>query len=588
MRRPVLTVAVAILAAALDLPAQLTPDQRAADFQALAAVYARRYAPFDWKRTLHGANLFDLSAWLPRVRAARDDAEFYEISAEYVASFDDLHTYLLAPGRMVADLGFTVDLYDGVLLVDSINRRALPAGDYPFQVGDELVSVDGRTGEQWITEFSRLRRRGNLRTTRRGAADLITFRPQSWVPRAAELGDTADVVIRRQSGEEQAYTIRWTKTGYPFRTVSPVPKPQATGRAALDGSLSPSEQVRQLTRDIWDWSAPAFEPLRMGETYASPDGPALDRKWVLGYGARTPAFAPFPGFRVRRGLGAADYLFTATYESGGKRIGYIRLPGFAPLNSLGAVAEIDTEIAYMEQNTDGLVVDVMRNSGGGCYMLDVARRLIPTRGFYFFGEELRVTLDRLNNMQSLVELAERFNAEPWVQATYRFYRDLLQQGYEGGLGLTGAIPVCTALDPLAGLRAPTFENDPASVVYTKPLIVLIDEFSTSAGDIFPAMLQDNRRGPLVGVRTNGAGGSISAWPSGAFSESVATNTNSLVVRREFRTVAGYPNSRYVENVGAHPDIPLEFMTRENLMNGGRPFVEAFTRILLDEISRTTP
>ena len=30
-----------------------------------------------------------------------------------------------------------------------------------------------------------------------------------------------------------------------------------------------------------------------------------------------------------------------------------------------------------KQNTDGLVVDVMRNTGGGCYMFAAASYLIP-------------------------------------------------------------------------------------------------------------------------------------------------------------------------------------------------------------------
>ena len=117
------------------------------------------------------------------------------------------------------------------------------------------------------------------------------------------------------------------------------------------------------------------------------------------------------------------------------------------------------------------------------------------------------------------------------------------------------------------------------------LIVLIDEFSTSAGDIFPAMMQDNKRGPLVGTRTTGAGGSVSLFNTGFFMEASATNTNSLVTRIEPRAVPGYPTSSYIENVGAHPDIPLERMTVENLRSNGREFVAEFTRIIVDEINK---
>jgi hypothetical protein len=103
------------------------------------------------------------------------------------------------------------------------------------------------------------------------------------------------------------------------------------------------------------------------------------------------------------------------------------------------------------------------------------------------------------------------------------------------------------------------------------------------------MLQDNRRGPLVGVRSNGGGGSTSGWPTGFYSESVSTNTNSLVVRKDFITTPEYPPSRLIENVAARPDFTLESMTRENLMNGGRTYVEGFTAILLQWVrSQTSP
>ena len=92
----------------------------------------------------------------------------------------------------------------------------------------------------------------------------------------------------------------------------------------------------------------------------------------------------------------------------------------------------------------------------------------------------------------------------------------------------------------------------------------------SAGDIFPAMLQDNQRGPLVGTRTNGAGGSVAGFLTGTYSESVAGNTNSLVTRIAPVQIPGYPVTHYIENVGAHADIPIDYMTRQNLLLGGRP------------------
>ena len=43
-----------------------------------------------------------------------------------------------------------------------------------------------------------------------------------------------------------------------------------------------------------------------------------------------------------------------------------------------AIAQFQREILYFQANTDGLVVDVMRNGGGWVdYCVELARRLVP-------------------------------------------------------------------------------------------------------------------------------------------------------------------------------------------------------------------
>ena len=44
--------------------AQLTIDQKVSDFQALAALYAKRYGPYEWKRDALGIDLFSIAPWL--------------------------------------------------------------------------------------------------------------------------------------------------------------------------------------------------------------------------------------------------------------------------------------------------------------------------------------------------------------------------------------------------------------------------------------------------------------------------------------------------------------------------------------------
>lgn len=570
LRLPIVVLAAATCAP--SLLAQVTPEQRLQDFQLLVNLYARRYAPAEWKKQAVGFDLSNTTQWLERVRKAKDDIEYHEIALEYVAMLEDTHSSYTAPGAASANLGFSVDIYDGKVLIESIDRSRLPVAEYPFAIGDELVLVDGRTAEEWIEHLARFRKVGNPTATRRLAADRITFRSQSNYPRIGELGDTASVVIRRANGELGAYTLPWKKSNIPYSGSPRLPKSLARQHAR-------SEQgYMDVLHGMWNWSAPATDTVFQGEAYDE-EGNSVPRRYVLGYGAKQPTFALPSSFVMRLGKTPAEFHVSGAYEADGLRIGYLRLPNFSPPNAASAVQELDKEIQYFNENTDGLVLDITRNTGGGCYMLEVARRLMRDE-FWFFGEEVRPTWDRIQILQAGLESARQQNASEWVITMLSHNVDQLLAAYRSGSHRTEPLPACYFQS-----MAPVWFNTPVQNPYSKPLIVLVDEFSTSAGDIFAAMMQDNNRGPLVGMRTNGAGGAVShPLLAGPLTEAMVSNTNTLVIRKD--SVANAPElplNRYIENTGVRPDIVIDRMTRDNLMNSGKPFVDAFTKALIDHI-----
>jgi C-terminal processing protease CtpA/Prc len=360
--------------------------------------------------------------------------------------------------------------------------------------------------------------------------------------------------------------------------IGPVPTPGMAVRGPRAAAGEDEPDYMKTLNEMRNWK---FQEEGARLRTWTPSEENGESHWYLGSGGKTPVFSGgFPSSFVQRlGRLTSDFHYSGTYTSGDLKIGYLRVPSFSPSNLAATVQELEREIDYFEKNTDGLVVDVMRNNGGGCYMLDLAAHLIPYP-FYFFGEEIRVTRSQLQSMKSAIDTARRANADQWIIDVYQSYLEHLEKAYAENRGRTGTIPACTQLGQ-AG--PPLLDNQPAKIVYTKPLIVLIDEFSVSAADIFPAMMQDNARGPLVGMRSSGGGGSVSSWPVGIYSESTASCTNSLVVRKGPVSSPEYPTAAYVENIGAIPDIELRYMTRENLLNRGQPFVEAFTKIIADRI-----
>src|SRR5438270_2693522 len=97
----------------LPLSAQLTKDQRLADFRNLVDLYARRYAATQWKKSAINFDLLNIAPWLTRVTDVKTDLEFYDLMVEYVSSLQDAHDQYYLPADFEAYLDCSADLYDG-------------------------------------------------------------------------------------------------------------------------------------------------------------------------------------------------------------------------------------------------------------------------------------------------------------------------------------------------------------------------------------------------------------------------------------------------------------------------------------------
>ncbi|MBI3471821.1 MAG: PDZ domain-containing protein, partial [Candidatus Solibacter usitatus] len=480
MKRRILLVCLCANAAF----AQLALDQKLSDFQNLAGLYAKNYGPADWKLTALGVDLFNLKPWLDKVRATKNDLEFYDVMIEYVASLDDAHDGYSVPSGFAARLNFTVDLYDGKPIVDFINRTRLPANEFPFQIGYELVSIDGKDAGQLITEYMKYGVAANPRSTRRFAASYLTARFQSVIPFAPEVGEIATVVFRHPRGVLETYRIPWTKTGLPLTAVGPVPTPSSV---APDSSFAKTRlSVAERFPGAPDYMLPLLE-LQLCEL---PIRPSVREQAVLNFGGRSPIFAMPDDFVQRLGRVANDVYFSGTFEAGGYRIGFIRIPSFAPSDLNLAVNQFANEILFMQANTDGLILDDMRNPGGFVSLVNtLASWVIPYR-HRTLGFELRATSNWVAQISSALESARAQGAPQWVIDLLGSIYNAIATANSEFRGTTGPLP----LDDVTLDRDPPMLPDGRVLAYSKPLMVLVDELSASGGDAFPATIQDNKRG----------------------------------------------------------------------------------------------
>ncbi len=533
--------------------AQLTPDQKVADFLHLSGTFAKNYGPYEWKRDVIRFDLMKVAPWLERVRATRSDLDFYELCVEYIARLNDAHSSYELPASFSASLGFSVDVYDDKVLVESISRTRLPAASYPFQIGDELVSIDGAAVEDLARSFEKYNMAANERATRRFSVSSLTFRPQWVMPHAHEIAEAAGVVIRRQSGALESYSIPWRKSGIPLTSAGPVPSPEARGG----------------TRRAAAWDEPAYARfLNRLRNVRLPDARA-----VLNFGARSPIFAPPDGFSQRLGRAASDAFYSGTFSSGGFRIGFIRIPNYDPPDMSLALRQFDSEIRYFRDSTDGLIIDQMRNPGGdACYVETLASYIIPYE-FRTLGFEIRATSNWVAEAAAALDDARSLSAPGWVIELLEALVHDLETANRENRGRTGPLPLCSV----------SLTLQPARVAYDKPILLVVDELAGSGGDMLPAVFQDAGRGPMLGWRTMGAGGNVAPFQVGAYSEGRATLTESLMVRKEPVTGTEYPDAPYIENIGVRPDLWVDYMTKENLLNRGRPFVDTMVDEMVKHI-----
>jgi hypothetical protein len=561
-----LRICVALCALSAVGFGQLTTEQKVADFQELVALYDKNYGPYEWKRDTIGFDLLDIGPWVDRVRGTTNDLDFYEVMIDYVAHLNDAHDTFTIPSNFSASLNISGDLYDGKVLIDGINRGLLPVKDFPFQIGDEVVSVDGQDVETLIRAFSKYSIYANTRSTRRGAVARIFSRPQTLMPHAVDLGDTATVVIRRDNGDLETYTIPWVKTGLPLTSLGPVP-----GFGGDTGLKSSSRKAaRQDTRNymavleqLWNCSI------------SNPDA-------IIGWGARNPIFALPSGFTQRLGRVSTDFFYSGTFSAGGYRIGFIRIPSYSPPDANAAVNQFASEMLFFETNTDGLIIDDMRNPGGSVAFMNTLATLVSPTTFRSLAFEVRSTSNWVGQISSSLESAKAQAAPGYILRLLEALKSNIMQANNEFRGRTGPIP----LDDVSIDRDPILLANGVPLAYSKPIMVLVDEFSASGGDAFPATLQDNGRSLTVGYRTMGAGGNVVGYNAGTYSEGSTTVTQSLMNRKNSVAVDGFPSSPYVENVGVQPDVVVDYMTKDNLLQAGKPFVDTVTALMVDYIKKS--
>lgn len=559
----------------------MSTDQRVADFQEIAAVVSKHYAFVEWKREGLRFDALDLKPWLERVRKAKDDLEFWEICSSYIAAFQDTHSAFILPSDYFATLGFSTDLYEGKVLVDQIDPETFPQQDPPIRAGDEIISIDGKAVQDLINVIAAQLGDGNPRSAQRFAAALLTNRQQAYVARAHEIGEKASLLIHRDDGATATVELPWTVFGTPYKAAGPVPTPTgANGEpAAAPRSAAAVTAPRKPAR--WpSYMNTARQRQQFRRAVHSSPKSAAGLKFLAGFGELHPVFNLPDSFVQRLGRGRFDEFFTGTFDADGLKIGYLRAPNFEFFSG----TTLQREITYLEDNTDGLIVDVMRNPGGyGCEAENLAQLLHP-KGFHSLAIALRVSWYDIVGIRQNLQDAQDFGGTADEIAELQTILSAFEDAFAKSRGLTNPLPLCSASQDI-----PAYSDRTGKVIgYSKPIVLLVDDFSASAAELFAAMMQDSGRAKLYGTRTDGAGGAVTSFNAGQYGETGLSLAFGVILRKDPVVTMEFPAAPLIENIGVRPDITDDYQTVDNLLNLGKKFVDGFTATIVDRVKASKP
>jgi Peptidase family S41 len=588
--------------------AQLTIAQKTSDFNQIVGLYAKNYAPYELRRDLFGFDLYNTAPWLTQIVASTDDLTFYDICTRYIASLQDSHDEFITPSDFEAILGFDADIFDGKVLIGDIDPLILPPNLYPFQVGDQIVSVDGVDAMVLVTSLIpyAVNGEGSKTSQMRLAAGGIADRYQGWNPKATHVPASSQVVILRQNGQTQTFTIPWLKFGTAFVQEGPVPMPPTSSLAHRARSIVSAGNV-PLTRPgritlrtagnpwgTWQGShstlAPDPIPDYMQAIKKVSYGRAMAPIRTLTAGIDPyannfdPVFAPPAGFKLRLGAKATDEFLSGTFPVGKSTVGFIRVSTMEPDSETTALTQFNAEMAFFQKNTDGLVIDIMANGGGdGCYPQQLGSAIVPYT-FRGLAADLRATQDWVLVFSDDLLLAQEEGAPQWVLNLYQLYLKDTQQALSENRGDTGSLPLCSETFDVTPLTSSTGAN----IAYSKPILLLTDNFTLSAAEIFAMELQDAKRATLFGTRTDGGGGNVVEYDAFTdYSEGTVRVTQSLITRAQPVATPGFPAGPYsifYDGQGIYPDIVEDYQTLDNLLHNGETFVTDFSTAIANLIA----
>lgn len=543
----------------------------------IRGVFEVKYGPTEWKKKHFNWDLNkECENAKTRVQKLRDPnlKDYQCILKDLFNSTQDYHVSIRFFSTEEARLPFLVKGSQGRYFISHIDREFLPIECRDLKIGDEVLQFDKKAVHTAIQEL-RHRELGNRDLeTDQAMAELLLTNREGVSGHIVPQGNVSLLVKKKEGGEKKEYAFSWNYIPEKIRDFSQLGSPKS--EVAPYANLIVKQQLKTSLKESGFFDKLLICPCFEKESFALTTNPHV-------IGSRS-SYIPALGRKIWKT--DKDHIFDAyIFETPAReRIGYIRIPHY-----LGDEVELDEFsqiIGLFEEHTEALVIDQINNPGGSLFYMYALLSMLAENPMPSPKHHIALTQEDINTAVTWLPVLEAVqddeSARQWVGESFDgypinfhfvklmrdFFRFIIDEWSEGNL--------YTRSTYLFGVDE-VMPNP--EVRYSKPILVLTNNLCYSCADFFPAMIQDGKRGLILGSRTAGAGGYVYK----------TRFSNHMGIRDFYLTgsLAERIDKRPVENLGVTPDIPYMISVKDLQENYGE-YVRAIqhaVRSMLDKKSK---
>lgn len=511
-------------------------------------VYDSMYAPALWKKEFANWSLAAQVAIAKEQVLSKEltTQEFQKVLNQFVLSMKDFHVSMRFFATERATLPIKVRGVAGKYFLVHIDRTKLPQASFPFSVGDEIIKLGGDSIHKIVTDIKSLLG-GNTEVTDQALAEMMLTSRSARSAMSVPQGPVT--LVFKKNDKEVSHQLIWEHTQ---EVVS-------SHNSNQKKSYKFKNDESKISIDELNMSVEL--PVGMLASSNSKNGFAIGAK---------KSFLPSLGTKIWESDKESSFDAYIYMNSKKELVGYIRIKSYGAGEKESL--EFKEIMKKFSKTTDKLVIDQLNNPGGSVFYLYslvsmlTDKPMATPKHYMAINQEMvfgaNKSLKDMEKIKNQADLHKAFGAKTiggypldmnFLEFMKVYYRFIMSEWNEG--------KTLTKPHHLYGVD---HINPHPEVKYTKPILLLVNELDFSGGDFFPAIMQDNKRATIMGVRTAGAGGYV----------------NSVKIPNQFgvqsfsftASLADRVDNTPIENLGVTPDVDLT-LTVNDFKNNFRDYVK---------------